>query len=162
MVACSFQMDTTVRSIQTWICRMTFAPSGAALVSRQRPHWSLIPRILQQHYPNCSVLCFPPLCYLLCPSMDFCQNLLLALLHQSAGRREDIKACNFDAGSLATCITSRQKLCCCLGIDINWPFQSLLNWAFVCSASLRIYSGVAENTAYSMQNEPVRQYGWND
>lgn len=143
MLSCSFWVDTTVRSIQTWICRMTCAPSGAALVSRQRPHWSLIPRSSQQQYPNCSVLFFPPLCYILCPSMDFVKSLCarspLALLHQSAGRKGEIKACNFDAGSVATCITSRQKLCCCLGIDINWPFQSLPNSELLSAALLFLF-----------------------
>lgn len=142
MVSCSFQADTAVRSIQTWICRMTCAPSGAALVSRQRPHWSLTPRFSQQLYPNCSVLYFPLLCYMLCPSMDFVKSLCahspLALLPQSAGK-EDIKACNFHAGSVATCITSRQKLCCCLGIDINWPFQSLLNSKLLSAALLFLF-----------------------
>lgn len=166
MVSCSLQTDPSVRSIQTRICRMTCAPSGAALVSRQRPHWSLIPRFSQQHYTlNCSALyTFPPLRYMFCPSMGFCQNLCvrspLAFVAPVSWMEGD-----FDAGSIATCITSRQKLCCCLGIDINWPFQKpSKQWAFVCSASVLVYSEAAGNNAYSMQNEAIRagQYGWND
>lgn len=60
-------------------------------------------------------------------NQDLCVHSLFTLLHQSAGRKENIKARNFNAGSVATCITSRQKLCCCQGIDINRPFQSLPN-----------------------------------
>lgn len=60
------------------------------------------------------------------PMHGFCKKPPLHILHLlCCPRKENIKARNSDAGNVATCITSRQKLCCCLGIDINWPFQSL-------------------------------------
>ena len=168
MVSCSLQTDTSVRSIQTRICRMTCAPSGAALVSRQRPHWSLIPRFSQQHSTlNCSAL-YTSLPCVACyahPCFVFYQNLCapspLAFVAPVSWMEGD-----FDAGSVATCITSRQKLCCCLGIDINWPFQKPSKQrAFVCSASLLVYSRgcwKTMHTACRMKPLALVQYGWND
>lgn len=63
------------------------------------------------------------------PMHGFFQSLCVNCIRFAApfSWKKNIKGCNFDAGSVATCITSRQKLCCCLAIDINWPFQSLPN-----------------------------------
>lgn len=83
-----------------------------------------------------------PLCYMLCPSLDFARLCAYPLLPgRKEGRKENIKACDFDAGSVATCITRRGKktTCCCLGIDINWPFQSLPNSELLSALPLFIY-----------------------
>lgn len=154
MVSCSFQADTSVRSIHTRICRMTRAPSGAALVSRQRPHWSLIPRFSLQLYPNCSAVFLPLPCVTCYMSMDFCQDSPLALLARVrlAGRRTSRQAALMPRSEAPSCITRRQKLCCCLGIDINWPFQSLFPNSKLLSAPL-LFSFIPERLetkAYSV------------
>lgn len=128
--------------------------------------WS--PTFSQQPHPTCTPLCFPS-AFLLCVARYahpwifvriFVNTLHWLCCARQAGRRENIKACNFDAGSVATCITCRQKLCCCLGIDINWPFQSptntelLLFFLFIQRAD--------ENSVCSMQNEAIRErHSWN-
>lgn len=68
-------------------------------------------------------------CLRVIPMHGFCQSLCAKCISSAAtvSWKKNIKGCNFDAGSVATCITSKQKLCCCLAIDINWPFQSLPN-----------------------------------
>lgn len=140
MVFCSLWTDTTVRSIQTLICRVTCALEQLWFPS-QRLHWSLNPTFSLQRHPNCSALLRSSPVLHAMPIFGFCQALCLPSITRKEGRKENIKACDFDAGSVATCITRRREktTCCCLGIDINWPFQSLPNSELLSALPLFIY-----------------------
>lgn len=63
------------------------------------------------------------------PMHGFCQKSY-SLLAQSAGRKENIKARNSDAGNRATCITSGQKLAVVLAILLIDLFRVLQTVSF--------------------------------
>lgn len=98
-----------------------------------------------------------------CPVLHFIFWSISFALHQSAGRKENIKASNFDAASVATCTTGRQTLCC-LGVDINWPFQSLPNSRVLAAPLLVLfYSEAAENNPHpACRPKQLEQRGWNE
>lgn len=77
---------------------------------------AVVPSLLGSLLPSL-VLHVPPRPWILSESLGHCPFSFA--LHQSAGRKGNIKACHFNAASVATCITSRQTLSCCHAADIN-------------------------------------------
>lgn len=90
----------------------------------QRLHWSLIPRFSLQHYPNCSALLLSSPVLHVMPILGFCQAPCLPSITRKEGRKENMKGCDLRSHLY---YKQGKKTCCCLGIDINWPFQSLPN-----------------------------------
>lgn len=122
---------------------MTCAPTGSALVSCQRTHWSPIPSFLKQLSSSCSVLHASPLCLTLCAhpwtftdSLSAPSTMTPASVSDTEGGGGACRHRSYMRGMSPHVLQSRQKLCCCLGIDINWPFQSLLNSALLSSPLL--------------------------
>lgn len=130
-----FQADTTVRSIQSRICQMTCAPGGTALVSRQRPHWSRIPSSLQQqqqHPPfpfppaTATFFFFPHACWNTRTDVVKSPRRTSSFSVQPGGGRTSRHATRMLVMQPPV-LQADSKLCCCGGIDINWPFQRLPN-----------------------------------
>lgn len=108
----------------------------------QRLHWSLNPRFSLQRYPNCSALLRSSPVLHAMPIFGFCQALCLPSITRKEGRKEgehkDVRLWCWERSHLYY-KKGEKTTCCCLGIDINWPFQSLPNSELLSALPLFIY-----------------------